>query len=78
MTLDVDNTKGYGPENISVYVDEESRGHDNLFEISVQNYSKGNGTTATVYIFINDKLTKQESYTFTDLKEKWVLEPIEL
>ena len=60
MRLDVDNTSGYGPENI--YVTKVKKG---TYTISVKNYSRGEGTEATIYVFINEKLKDMHKVRFT-------------
>ena len=57
--LDVDNTKAYGPENISV-----EKIISGAYEIYIKNYSKKSGIRATVYIFIDEKLYTTKSHTF--------------
>jgi len=63
MTLDVDNTSSYGPENI--YVKEAS----GSYAISVRNYSGATGRTATIYIFKNETLLETKDVTFSHSKE---------
>lgn len=59
MTLDVDDTSGYGPENISV------RDADNgEYEIQVKNYSRGRGAEATVYIYVKEQLVDIKKHEF--------------
>ncbi len=66
MSLDVDDTNGYGPENISV-VD----GRTGNYSIQVQNYSGGNGAQATLYIYVNEVLKETLTHTFYSSKEFW-------
>ena len=54
MRLDVDNTTGFGPENIYV---EFPKGE---YQVSLVNYTRRAGTTATVYIFIDEELYHKE------------------
>jgi uncharacterized protein YfaP (DUF2135 family) len=51
MQLDVDNTLGYGPENI--FVKKVKKG---TYRISINNFKNGENAEATVYVFINEKL----------------------
>ncbi|MGY5851456.1 hypothetical protein [Salegentibacter sp. F14] len=73
MTLDVDNTQGYGPENISVV-----NGVHGTYSITVQNFSNAIGKEATVYIFKNEELVAQKKHTFSYNKEKWHVDDIQL
>jgi uncharacterized protein YfaP (DUF2135 family) len=59
MELDVDNTSGYGPENI--YVVQPQSGS---YTISVNNYARGNGVTATVYVYVNEVVRDVKRVTF--------------
>jgi hypothetical protein len=58
MRLDVDNTQGFGPENIYV---EFPKGE---YNISLVNYTKRGGTIATVYIFVDEELIHKEDVRF--------------
>lgn len=73
MILDVDNTTGYGPENISV-ID----GASGSYGVSVNNYSRGAGRTATVYIFKNEQLIETKTHTFSRAREIWQVTDIQL
>lgn len=64
MNLDVDNTSGYGPENI--YVNGITSG---TYTIRIHNYSRGEGTHATVYIFVDEKLVQTKKLSFSSSKE---------
>lgn len=66
LRLDVDNTEGYGPENIST-----EQAESGIYRISVVNYARGNGTTATVHVYRNEKLETRESHKFYDSGEEW-------
>jgi uncharacterized protein YfaP (DUF2135 family) len=68
MKLDVDDTSGYGPENISV--NSRAKG---IYRVSVKNYSNGIGTKATVHIFLNGRRLETKSHTFQSSKEVWVV-----
>ena len=57
--LDVDNTKAYGPENISV-----EKIISGEYKIYIQNFSKKSGAKATVYIFLDEKLHTTKTHTF--------------
>lgn len=59
MELDVDNTSGYGPENI--FVVSPQRGN---YRISVNNYARGEGVTATVYVYVNEVVRDVKRVTF--------------
>lgn len=65
MTLDVDNTQGFGPENI--YVSEPMSG---AYTVRVRNYRNGEGTEATVYVFIDEKLKEMRKVRFSSPGEK--------
>ena len=71
--LDVDNTSSYGPENIAI-IDDLSP----LYEVSVINYSSGNGRKATVYIFINEELIEVKDHVMRSSKEKWAVGSYEI
>ena len=73
MTLDVDNTTSYGPENISV-ID----GINGNYSVSVNNYSNGSGIEATVYIFKNEELIEIKKHRFSYNKENWSVFNVEL
>ncbi|HRH40535.1 MAG TPA: hypothetical protein PKY82_02745 [Pyrinomonadaceae bacterium] len=64
MLLDVDNTRGYGPENI--YVKHAQPGN---YKVRIQNFSDGVGTEATLYIFVNEKLKDVKKVNFTASKQ---------
>lgn len=64
MRLDVDNTSGYGPEN--VYVTKANKG---TYTVNVENFNRGEGAEATIYIFINEKLKDVHKIRFTTGKE---------
>lgn len=64
MQLDVDNTSGFGPENIFV-----QRAIQGQYSISVQNYSRGTGTEATVYVYVNEELKGVKKVRFTADKQ---------
>ena len=59
MQLDVDNTKGFGPENI--YVQPAEPGE---YTVKIHNYRGGVGTQATVYIFIDEQLKEVKRVRF--------------
>lgn len=59
MQLDVDNTRGYGPENI--YVQPAEAGE---YTVKVHNYRGGAGTQATVYVFIDEQLKEVKRIRF--------------
>ncbi|SFT34581.1 hypothetical protein SAMN05216474_0009 [Lishizhenia tianjinensis] len=73
MSLDVDDTDGYGPENISVI-----NGKHGTYNIRVQNFSGGNGTKATVYIYVHEELIDVKTHTFYRNKEFWDVKTIVL
>lgn len=58
-TLDVDNRRAYGPENISV-----EKIISGEYEVYIKNFSKKSGIRATVYIFLDEKLYTTKSHTF--------------
>lgn len=64
MELDVDNTSGYGPENI--FVVQPQRGN---YTISVNNYARGNGVTATVYVYVNEVVRDVKRVTFSSSRQ---------
>lgn len=64
MALDVDNTRGYGPENI--YVKQTLSG---TYTVRVINYARGVGTEATVYVFVGEKLRDMQKVRFTENKQ---------
>ena len=66
LRLDVDNTSGYGPENIST---EQAEPGD--YHIEVVNYSDGVGTTATLHIYKDERLERRESHVFSERGEIW-------
>ena len=70
MRLDVDNTSGYGPENITV-----NSPINGTYTVRVQNYRNTVATTATVRIFKNETLIDTKSYTFstTPPQTYWVV-----
>lgn len=65
MNLDVDNTSGFGPENI--YVNQINSG---TYTVYVNNYSGGIGTEATIYIYVDEVLTQTEKVKFKNGKNK--------
>lgn len=67
MSLDVDNTKGYGPENISV-----PSALTGDYRISAKNFSRGNGVTATIHVFVDERLENTYSHTFYRNGEQWI------
>lgn len=69
MQLDVDNTAGYGPENI--YVRDPASGR---YSIRVQNYARGIGTQATVYVFVNERLRDTHTMIFSSEKQSFDVE----
>lgn len=73
LQLDVDDTNGYGPENISLL-----GGDDGRYQINVVNYSGGEGTEATVYIFVNETLQSVKKHTFHSSKESWEVESVQI
>lgn len=73
MSLDVDNTNGYGPENISVI-----EGESGVYSISAINYSNATGKEATIYIFKNEELISTKKHVFSYNKEVWKVENITL
>ena len=73
MRLDVDDTDGYGPENVSVI-----NGIPGRYPIEVKNYSSGRGTEAKIYIYLHEKLIRTESHIFRRSKEIWKVEPVNL
>lgn len=62
--LDVDNTRGYGPENI--YVDGVMEG---TYTVKIHNYSGGVNTQATVYVYVDEELRETKQLTFSSNKE---------
>ncbi len=64
--LDVDDTNGFGPENIT-----NEQATSGQYKIEVQNYSNGVGATAKVYIFKEEALQSVESHRFRKSKEIW-------
>lgn len=72
MSLDVDDTSGYGPENISVI-----NGASGQYRIKVQNYSGGDGAEATVYIYVNEQLVDIKKHTFYSSKEIWEVDTVQ-
>ncbi len=64
MNLDVDNTRGYGPENILVKKVKKGR-----YDIRVNNFSGGSGTEATVYVYVNEILKDIHKVRFTSNKQ---------
>ncbi|MDQ6979095.1 MAG: hypothetical protein Q9M09_02825 [Mariprofundaceae bacterium] len=73
MSLDVDNTKGYGPENISTYP-----GYPGNYSIEVKNYANGRGNTATVYIYVDEALESVKKHQFSHDEEVWSVDTINL
>ncbi|RLL54299.1 hypothetical protein D8Y20_03215 [Mariprofundus sp. EBB-1] len=73
MSLDVDNKSGYGPENISTYP-----GYPGSYSIEVVNFSKGRGDTASVYIYVDERLESVKTHTFRNSKETWSVDTIVL
>jgi hypothetical protein len=61
MTLDVDNTNGYGPENI--YVKNVKKG---TYTISLNNFKNGERTKAKVYVFINEVFKESFDLFFSE------------
>lgn len=64
MRLDVDNTTGYGPENI--FVENPSA---STYTIKVKNFARGEGTEATVYIYQNERITNTKRVRFSSSKQ---------
>jgi hypothetical protein len=64
MTLDVDNTRGFGPENI--YVPSTVPGR---YTVKVQNFARGTGTEATVFVFVDEQLKDVHKVRFTSDKQ---------
>jgi len=71
MSLDVDDTNGYGPENISMV-----EGVNGEYFISVQNFKKGEGTEAIIYIYVNEELKEIKKHHFSYSKEVWNVKTI--
>ncbi|WIY24208.1 YfaP family protein [Parasedimentitalea psychrophila] len=67
LVLDVDDTDGHGPENVSAV----SLAAASSTKIRVQNYGHGVGTSATVYVYVNEQLFRTYSHTFSRSKEFW-------
>jgi uncharacterized protein YfaP (DUF2135 family) len=66
MSLDIDVTNGYGPENITV-----SSVVNGRYAIGVHNYSSGIGATAKLFIFVDEELTDVLEHTFSQKGELW-------
>ncbi len=66
LRLNVDNTNGYGPENIST-----EQAESGSYAISVVNFARGAGTTATLHIYKNERLERRDSHLFTAAGEHW-------
>jgi uncharacterized protein YfaP (DUF2135 family) len=64
--LDVDDTNGFGPENIT-----NNNANSGVYHIQVINYSGGRGATARLYRFIDENLESVETHTFRSSKETW-------
>ncbi|GAA4227495.1 uncharacterized protein YfaP (DUF2135 family) [Sagittula marina] len=71
LSLDVDNTNGYGPENIRSFSTMPGN-----YRIAVHNYENGEGVTATLHIFVNERLFRHESHRFTNSKGTWEVDPV--
>jgi hypothetical protein len=64
MTLDVDNTQGFGPENIFV-----AQPMSGAYTVRVHNFKNGAGAEATVYVFIDEKLKEVRKVRFASQGE---------
>jgi len=51
MQLDVDNTSGYGPENISVRLNQ----HPGIYSVYINHYG-GRAGNVTLYIYLDNRL----------------------
>ncbi|BDX05628.1 YfaP family protein [Planctobacterium marinum] len=73
ISLDVDNTSGYGPENISVFDSDKGS-----YSIEVVNYGSLNSVNATVHVFLDDEHFRTFRRQLNSSKEKWVVDVISL
>ena len=55
MQLDVDNTSGYGPENVSVKLNQ----HPGIYRVYVNHYG-GHSSNVTLYIYLDNRLVATE------------------
>ncbi|MDA3835961.1 MAG: hypothetical protein PF495_21540 [Spirochaetales bacterium] len=55
MRLDVDNTSGYGPENISVKLNQ----HPGTYMASIKHYG-GRAGNVTLYVYLDNRLVATE------------------
>ncbi|GAA6170722.1 hypothetical protein NBRC116592_03920 [Colwellia sp. KU-HH00111] len=72
INLDVDNTSGYGPENISVV-----NGIEGDYRISVVNYGNINKANVTVHLFLNGRHHKTINHTFNGERE-WLVDTVKM
>ncbi len=55
MRLDVDNTSGYGPENVSVKLNQ----HPGTYRVDIKHYG-GNSGNVTLYVYLDNRLVATE------------------
>ncbi len=65
MRLDVDNTKRYGPENVSVKLQQ----HHGTYEAVIKHYG-GNGGNVTLYVYLDNRLVATRR-TYLSGRRKW-------
>lgn len=59
MSLDVDNTSAYGPENVTV-----PQAAPGVYSFAANNYSGTSGVTARIDVFVDEALQSSQQYTF--------------
>lgn len=65
MQLDVDNTSGYGPENISVRLNQ----HPGTYKVYINHYG-GHSGNVTLYIYLDNRLIATEKRNLSG-RRKW-------
>ena len=73
MKLDVDNTKAFDPENISI-----TKSISGDYKITVKNYSNTANIKAKVHVFIDEKLTSTYTHTFRGGINIWNVENVRI